>query len=110
MFCFSADLATVTDLCEKYPETLNVVCLKLDDKRGPKNWHDLGICLGITAGVLWKFKDPSGCSPTEAILKKLETLHPDLRIMTMEAALEQLNLPTVAKLLNGLPGIKYVKQ
>jgi len=98
------DEATVTDL-EQHPETMNVVCLKLDDKRGPVNWHDVGIKLGIPYGTLRTFKDPSGYSPSKVILKKIETLHPDLRIMTMEAALEEINLPAIARALNVLLGV-----
>ena len=94
----------MTDL-EQHPETMNVVCLKLDDKRGPVNWHDLGIKLGIPYGTLRTFKDPSGYSPSKVILKKIETLHPDLRIMTMEAALEEINLPAIARALNVLLGV-----
>ena len=95
----------MTDLCEQHPETLNAVCLELDDKRGPVNWHDLGIKLGIPYGTLRKFKDSSGYSPSEVILRKIETLHPDLRIMTMEEALEELKLSPIAKVLNVLPGM-----
>lgn len=100
----------MADLCQNHPDTLSIMCLKLDDKHSLDNWQDLGIKLSITGGTLWKFKDPSGDSPSETILRKIESLKPTLRITTLEAvfAEEQLNLPAIAEALSVLKGTACV--
>ena len=109
LFYSAADKATVTDLCNDHPETLNAVCLKLDDKRGPINWYHLGMKLGISGGTLRTFRDPSGCSPSEVILQKIATLRPNISTTTIAATVEQ-EVPAVAKVLNELSGMKHSLQ
>ena len=99
-------MATVTDLCNDHPETLNAVCLKLDDMRGPIYWYHLGMKLGISGGTLRTFRDPSGYSPSEVILRKMETLRPNLSVTTIAAAAEK-EVPALAKVLNELPGMEH---
>ena len=105
-FYSAADEATVTDLCNDHPETLNAVCLKLDDMRGPINWYHLGMKLGISGGTLRTFRGPSGCSPSEVILRMIETLRPNISTTEIAATVEQ-EVPAVAKVLNELPGMKH---
>lgn len=93
------------DLCNDHPETLNAVCLKLD-MRGPINWHYLGMKLGISGGTLRTFRDPSGCSPSEVILKKIATLRPNISTTTIAATVKE-EVPAVAKILNELSGMKH---
>ena len=101
---YLSDETTVTDLWENHPETMCTVCLNLDDQRSVKNWIHLGSKLGISGGTLRKFKDPSGFSPSEAILKKIKTLQPTLPITKIQAVLKELNLETIANKLDSLRG------
>ena len=96
----------MANLCQNHPDTLSIVCLKLDDKHSLDNWQDLGIKLGIKGGTLWKFKVPSGDSPSKAVLTQIESTKPALRITTLEAvfAEEELNLPAVVEVLSVLKG------
>lgn len=82
------------------------VCLKLDDKRIVTNWHDLGIKMDIPGKTLRSFKDPSDDGPSKVILKKIETLKPRLPLTKMKEVLTELNLPTIANVLNKYPGNK----
>ncbi|XP_078382169.1 uncharacterized protein LOC144664816 [Oculina patagonica] len=97
------DNATVADLCDKFPETLCNVCLKLDDKHNPTNWKNLGLKLGINGATLRSLEDPSDDSPTEVILQKIESLRPSLPIVEMKEVLMNLNLSTIAEELDNLP-------
>ena len=74
--------------------------------RGPIGWNDLGMKLGISGGTLRTFTDPSGYSPSEVILRKMETLRPNLPITTIAAAVEK-EVPAAAKVLNELPGMEH---
>lgn len=96
----------MTNLCDLYPDILCNVCLKLDDKRVINNWKDLGLKIGINGATLLSFKAPSDDSPTEVILKTIETLKPRLPIVKIKEVLKNLKLSTVAAELNNLPGKK----
>lgn len=100
------DNATVTNLCDLYPDILCNVCLKLDDKRIINGWKDLGLKIDIDWATLQKFEAPSGDSPTEVILQKIETLKPSLPLEKIKEVLKNLKLPTIAAELNKLPGKK----
>ena len=74
--------------------------------RGPIYWKQLGMKLGISEGTLKKFRDPSGYSPSKAILRKMQTLRPNLPITTIAAAAEK-EVPAAAKVLNEFPGMEH---
>ncbi len=69
-----------------------------------KDWRDLGIEIGISAGTLRKLKDPSSSSPSEAVLRKIQTLKPRL---PMAKLAKDIKLPGVAKILCNFPGNTY---
>ncbi|CAH3140502.1 unnamed protein product, partial [Porites evermanni] len=100
------DDTTLTDLWNMHPETLWTVCLRLDDQRNVKNWMDLGFEIGLSRSVLRKFKDPSGHSPSQAILEKIKTLDPTLPITTIQTVLGRLNLGKAESILNPLKDIR----
>ena len=83
---------TVADLCEKCPETLSMICLQLDDKRFVKNWHDLGMKIGIKGKQLRNLQDSSEYSPAEVVLNAIYTLEPDLLLTDLKDYLRELNL------------------
>lgn len=68
------------------------ICIKLDDKRHVNNWQVLGIKIGFTGKQLRGFKDPSGYSHAEIVLRKIETLKPNLLLTDMKLALKELKL------------------
>ena len=65
---------------------------------------DLGFEIGLSRSVLRKFKDPSGHSPSQAILEKIKTLDPTLPITTIQTVLGRLNLGKAESILNPLKG------
>ena len=75
--------------------------MKLDDKRSIKNWSHFGIAIGIKAGTLRRLRDPSGDSPSELVLKMIQTRKPRLPLEKLVAVI---NLPGVTKALAGFPG------
>lgn len=88
-----------------HPEALWTVCLRLDDRtRNLKNWMDLGSEIGLSMSVLRKFKDPSGDSPSKAILEKIKSLDPTLSITRIQAVLGDLGLHNIGRKLNPLKG------
>ncbi|XP_022804991.1 uncharacterized protein LOC111342211 [Stylophora pistillata] len=94
------DKSTVTDLYEKHPETMCSICIKLDNKHSIKNWYHLGIEIGIKAGTLRRLRDPSGDSPSEVVLKMIQTRKPRLPLKKLA---EVINLPGVTNALAGFP-------
>lgn len=107
-YCMSSpvfvDECTVTALCENHPETLCSVCIKLDDKRSIKNWRHLAIEIGVNESTLRRLRDPSGYSPSEAVLTKIQTLKPRLSLKKLT---EDINLPGVTKLLDNFLGSTF---
>lgn len=103
-FILFIDDTTLTDLWNMHPETLWTVCLRLDDQRNVKNWMDLGSEIGISMSVLRKFKDPSGHSPSKAILEKIKSLDPTLSMTRIQTVLRDLNLHTIERKLDRLRG------
>ena len=93
-----------------HPETLWRVCLRLDDQRNVKNWMDLGSEIGISMSVLRKFKDPSGHSPSKAILEKIKSLDPTLSMTRIQTVLRDLNLHTIERKLDRLRGNKLIER
>ena len=87
-----------------HPELLWKVCLRLDDQRNVKNWMDLGSEIGLSMSVLRTFKDPSGHSPSQAILEKIKTLDPTLPITTIQTVLGRLDLGKTESILDPLKG------
>ena len=75
--------------------------MKLDDKRSIKNWSHFGIALGIKSRTLKRLRDPSGDSPSELVLKMIQTRKPRLPLEKLVAVI---NLPGVTKALAGFPG------
>jgi len=87
-----------------HPELLWKVCLRLDYHWNVKNWMSLGSEIGLSMSVLRKFKDPSGHSPSQAILEKIKTLDPTLPITTIQTVLRRLNLGKPESILDPLRG------
>lgn len=83
---------TVVVLCERCPETLSNICIQLDDKRFVKNWHDLGLKIGLKGKQLQKLQEPSEDSPADVVLNMIYTLEPDLLLTDMKDELRELNL------------------
>lgn len=87
------------------------ICIRLDDKRGFKNWYDLGRMIGIKLKELKKFEDPSEDGPADTVLMKIKTLKSDLLLTDMVHDLQELNIDkgTVEEIaieLGKLPGMK----
>jgi len=83
---------TVVFLCEMCPETLSNICVQLDDKRFVKNWHDLGLKIGLKGKQLRKLQEPSEDSPANVVLNVIYSLEPDLLLADMKNELRELNL------------------
>ena len=103
------DNATVADLCENHLETLRTICIKLEDKHFVNNWQNLGIEIGMKGTQLRKFNNPSEYSPADVVLRKIETLKPDLLLTDMKRGLGGLNLEpgladAIANVLNDFRG------
>ena len=68
---------------------------------------DLGKDLGLSKGMLQKFKDPSGYSPSQAIIEKIKEKNSTLSITRIQEVLSELQLEGVASKLTHLRGISY---
>ena len=68
---------------------------------------DLGEELGLSKGTLRKFKDPSGHSPSQAIIEKIKEKNSTLSITRIQEVLSELQLEGVASKLTHLRGISY---
>ena len=100
---------SMNDLCNKHPETLCNICLHLDDNRSVSYWYHLGLKIGISGDVLRSFKDPSGSSPSKAILEKIETLNPELSLEDVQTVLLQVEkwLPDIRNVLKNLGNLEW---
>ena len=88
---------------------MRTICIKLEDKHFVNNWQDLGIEIGVKGTQLRKFNNPSDYSPAEIVLRKIETLKPDLLLTDMKHTLGELKLEpgladAIANVLKDLKG------
>ena len=66
--------------------------MKLDDERSMKNWYHFGIEMGIKEGTQRRLRDPSGDSPSELVLKMIQTRKPRLPLEELVAVIKLLGV------------------
>ena len=95
------DTATIRNLREDNPETLESICLHMDHS---KKWLALGRRLGIPNETLLRIATSSSC--TETVLDLIGKRNPQLTVEDIEATLTEMQRKDVCVVLKKhLPGI-----